>query len=334
MTVTPKTFFEHYIIDPFSYELNSGERVLALFLSIIVAPLTLGIAHIIAIVITTWNFRRCRANLIPEHQDNFQKLITKTDQTAIKILNGDISSGKTINQAEIPKYVQQIVDERYSQPLPKKSEVTVPFRDGESWDKIKWVRWESLTEKDKFEVNNHFAHPHGQIWNNIFGNAVIDAAFFGWGQAPYIPKDPREHHGNDHAVRTALFAPAFAYLYHKYHPSYEVTLQQAAFAAVVGAGHDAGRQTEVVDVYDEKSAEITCEFLKKWGITDEDTLKTAKDAIVDKDNPKLDSKSLIAKCVQNADSAEFSRLTGLWPAFPRQSEADFEYSRGFLDIYK
>lgn len=334
MQITPKTFFEHYIIDPFSYELNSEERIIALFLSIIVFALTLGMAHIGAIVITEWNFRRCRANLIPELQDNFQKVITKTNQEAIKILNPSALHGKTIDTAEIPNFVQQMINERYSQPLPKKSEVTVPFRDGESWDKTKWVPWESLSQKEKLEVNNHFAHPHGQIWDNIFGEAIIDVAFFGWGQDPYIPKDPREYHGSDHCVRTAIFASVFAYLYHKYHPGYEVTLQQAALAAVVGAGHDVSRQTEVADVYDEKSAEITCEFLKKWGITDEDVLKIAKQAIADKDNSKLDSKSLIGKCVQNADSAEFARLTGFMPAFPRQSDDDFEKSRGYLDIYK
>jgi hypothetical protein len=332
--ITPKTFFEHYIIDPFSYELNSEERIFALFLSIVVLPLTLGIAHLIAVAITKWNFHRCKANLIPEFHDNFQKLVTKTDQVASKILKCDSSSRKAIDNKNVPNFVQQIINERYSQMLPLRSEVTVPFRDGETWDKIKWIKWENLSQKEKLEVNNHFAHPHGQIWNNIIGEAIIDLAFFGWGQASYIPKDPKEHHGSDHSVRTALFATAFAYLYHKYHPGYEVTLQDVAFAAVIGAGHDSGRQTEVADVYDEKSAEITCDFLKKWGITDEDTLKTAHDAIANKDNNKLDSKPLIAKCVQNADSAEFARLNVLSPAFPKQSDAAFEYSRGFLDIYK
>jgi hypothetical protein len=273
-------------------------------------------------------------DLVKESHVNFQKITANSNQKDSRTWKVYESSVEIIKYFDLAKYVQQIINETYSQPLPKKSEVTVPFRVGNSWDNVRWVKWESLSQKEKLEVNNHFAHQHGQIWNNIFGEAIIDIAFFGWGQNSYLPMDPKEYHGSDHCVRTALFCVVFAYLYDKYHPDYEVTREEASFAAAIGAGHDASRQTEVADVYDERSAETTVNYLKQWGVQDEAILLIAKNAIADKDNPNLASKSLIAKCVQNADSAEFARLNVFKIPQPKQSETDFEYSRGFLDIYK
>jgi len=152
-------------------------------------------------------------------------------------------------------------------------------------------------------------------------------------QRAFLETDPKQSHGSDHAVRMAIIGPLFAYLYQKYHPDYNDALPPnlLRFIQFVGAAHDCGRQTEGPDVYDEDSASYAKEALRNLGVTDSKSLEECKEAIEEKDAPPTATKGLVAKCVQNADSAEFARLL---LSSPLQDPAGFEHSRGYLDIYK
>ncbi|NGX42938.1 MAG: hypothetical protein K940chlam7_01227 [Chlamydiae bacterium] len=328
MELKPISFFKEYIINPFSSDLTLGEKILALALSILLAPITLGILHIVCYALRNRHIRQCKANLIVDNNDRFQNIVNKTDRVARKILQ---PNNTTASQDDVPQFIQKMIEETYAQPLPERSEVEVPFRDGETWDKVKTVKWGELSPSEKIELNNHYAHPHNRVEDTFFNRALIDAYFFGEGQSPYLENDPKKHHGSDHAVRAGIFAGVFAYLYNKYHPDYDVTSQDVTFAQLVASGHDCARQTEGTDVYDDWSAEKTLQVLKDMGVSDPKILEDAKEAIADKDSKDYEKKSLIAKCVQNADCAEFYRLSCDSPV---QRKASYEHSRDYLDIFQ
>lgn len=361
MRINPKNFIDDYITNPLAKDISVGERILSLAFSIILAPLTLGILHIRSAILK----RRHISNLNQERQNNFKqveenaaksslfKLMAKTKQVIGKHFNNEVKSPNVpdkVNQSEplqpvissiesyrilneieeseqVGEIVNTLITNYYSQPLPPKEEVTVPVRDDSG--KIVERKWVDLTKKEKLQVNNTGTHAHNQI-SPATPEHIIDQWFFPGNQKPFLPGDPRESHGNDHCARAAIFSTVFAYLYAKYHPQYKVNTEEITLCQIVAGGHDCARQTEGPDVYDEKSAENTLEILKSLGVKDEKILKDCREAIADKDNKDLQTKSLIAKCVQNADCAEFARLLLKDRA---QDSSSFDHSRNYLDIY-
>ncbi len=320
MRITPQNFFDHYIIEPFSKDLSSFERKLAFVLSALLALPTLGLLHIRAKYLQSKNI----VDLRGERHSALRSLANSINKVSFRVLAPGQEKIKCTNE-QVGKVVQErFIKPFYAKPLPSEEQVTVPFH-GE------WRKWQDLTRSQKIEVNNTGTREHNQLSDSA-AEAAVDSWFFAHGQAPFLPNDPRQSHGNDHAARASIFASIFAYLYQKYHPDESLDLQDVMLAQIVAAGHDSGRQTEGPDVYDAKSAENTVEVLKSLGVTDQQVLSDAHDAIEHKDSdPLTGKKPVIARCVQNADSAEFSRLylTG-----PVQDGADFEKGKEYLDIYK
>jgi len=220
---------------------------------------------------------------------------------------------------------EHLINPYYAKPLPPVEEVTV-FFEGSPY------LWKDLTWRQKIRVNNTGTHKHNQVPENSWGKAHIDTHFMPGGQGVFLDRDPRAGHGCDHAARMAVIAPVFAYLYHKYHPDYKGKAFQELLPLIqfVGAAHDCGRQTEGPDVYDNASAAYAKGALINLGITDEPSLAACIEAISNKDSNPMEKKGIVAKCVQNSDSAEFTRLL-LCGHF--QDLRGFEYSRGKLDIY-
>lgn len=361
MRINAKNFIDDYITNPLAKDISTGEKILSLTLSILLAPLTLGILHIRSAVLK----RHKISKINQERQLNFKQveenanknslfsLMAKTKQVIGKHFNStlkstnapgsvnlaepqqsvisSIESYKILNELEESEKVGEIVNtlitNYYSKPLPPKDQVTVPVKDDSG--KIVDRKWVGLTKKEKLQVNNTGTHAHNQI-SPATPEHLIDQWFFPGNQKPFLPLDPRESHGNDHCARAAIFSSVFAYLYAKYHPQCTVNSEDVTLCQIVAAGHDSARQTEGPDVYDEKSAENTVEILKSLGIKDEKILKDCREAIADKDNKNLQTKSFIAKCVQNADCAEFARLLLKDRA---QDSSSFNNSRNFLDIY-
>lgn len=360
MRINPKNFIDDYITNPLAKDISTGEKILSLTLSILLAPLTLGILHIRSAVLKHRHIKKInkeRHEKFKQVEQNSGKsslfmLMAKTKQVIGKHFNDAVKSANVLDttnptgavqpvipsiesyrilseleESEKGEIVNTFITNYYSQPLPPKDKVTVPIRDDSG--KIVERRWVDLTKQEKLQVNNTGTHAHNQI-ASATPEHIIDQWFFPGDQKPFLPGDPRESHGNDHCARAAIFSTVFAYLYSKYHPQYNVNAGDVTLCQIVAGGHDSGRQTEGPDVYDEKSAENTLEILKALGIKDESILKECKDAIADKDNKDLQTKSLIAKCVQNADCAEFARLLLKGRA---QDSSSFNNSRNYLDIY-
>src|SRR5262249_10280087 len=123
-----------------------------------------------------------------------------------------------------------------------------------------------------------------------------------------LQNDSRINHGKDHATGVAIFTVIFAYLYEKYlqaEPSPQDTLMMLLSAAF----HDSGRQAEGIDIDEKRSATNAQTMLTQWKVPERE-VAICYDAILNKDRD-WQKKSLVAKCVQCADSMAYSRL-GNW----------------------
>lgn len=334
MRLTPTTFFNRYIADPLSSDLIREEKILALALSILLVPLTLGIAHIIG-YIKGKSFSHVTFTEAETSNQNYMKVIEKSNHAGLDALKIKQTTARSFSfsQHDVSSLIEsQFIQPFYSKKLPPYDQVTVPYKDGDCWENLIWVKWINLSKSKKIEVYNHFAHDHSRIKSNFIYKSLIDLLFFGPGLfGDFLKNDPRIAHGSDHCCRTALFSPIFAYLYGKYHPDYnDLSSEDFIKTQIAAAGHDSGRQTEGVDVYDQKSAENTVAALKTLGVNDKISLNEIYDAINNKDEKNYAAKSLTAKCVQNADSAEYFRL---WIDGCSQSKSNFNHSRNYLDIY-
>ena len=320
MSLTVSSFFNEYINHPLSKDLSFKDKVTATVISLALGILTLGIAQATCAILQRLSIKR-----LLEH-----KRITTSALVAMgiePIYNNDTqptiplqfeNMGETLQKAFIGTY--------YKEPLPERDRVTVPDPDNPEQK----VFWHTLTPEQKIRVNNYRTRKHNQLAPTAANKRFIDRLFMPEQEA-FLPSDPRQSHGCDHAARVAIFTPIFTYLYGKYHPDYNPTANDVLLSQFIAAGHDAGRQSEGPDVYDEDSAAITLAELKKRGIEDDSILKVVKAAIENKDSDATREKPFIAKLVQNADCAEFARLllTG-----PIQGQSSFQQSEGFLDIYK
>ncbi len=323
MGLTIHSFFHNYIIHPFSGELSVRDKVKATIASVALAILTLGIAHAICAGLRHRTIRmlenehRIRATALAQ-----LKLDVYAPEAGVE--THALPCGSLSFETVGIQIQDRLITPYYGTRLPPPEEVIVPLPEGGT------ARWRDLSAERKIEVNNHHTHPHNRVEKTPLGKLMIDRLFMPGGQAPYLPRDPRESHGSDHAVRIAIFTPVFAYLYAKYHPTVtSLSRSEVVLAQFIGAGHDSGRQSEGPDVYDAESAQRTIDALRAVGVDDERVQEQAKAAIAEKDSTDREHKSLIAKLVQNADSAEFARLLLSGPV---QYERTFRTSERFLDI--
>lgn len=331
-SLTVFNFFTNYISDPLSNDLSQTDKVIALVSSILLAPLTLGVLHV-----ATYYWRQKRIEYYKERDiyssGVLPELIRKIESCpSVARLCGDSESRSGLTRATLSASIQsELIEPFYKRPYPSSETLTVPVESvGEDGRvRVEWKRWKELTQQEKVEVNNRGTLSHNAL-KGFFAPYLVDWCFCPPFSHSGIEKDPRAEHGIDHAIRTSLFSAVFMFLYQKYHPDYHVTERDVLFAQFAGAGHDLGRQTDGPDVYDQESAEKTVQSLRRLGVKPIESHDCFQ-AIAQKDNPDLQSKSLIAKCVENADSIEFSRL-------PFHSFAldptEIERERTYLDIFR
>ena len=228
----------------------------------------------------------------------------------------------------LAEHMQQIVSGYYAQPFPHRDQVTVEHQGQE-------VLWKSLSPQEKFDVVYEHSLPHNKpklmkrdqfssdaAWVSHIENRLFRGSHNADGTPAFDPglmHDPRLSHGSDHGMRVGIFSGVYAYLYNKYDPAVELKPEETLIIAIAGGFHDSGRQTEGVDVDDQRSARNAKSNLKKWGVAQEYIDKSVN-AIADKDNPNLGSKHVVAKSVQCADSTEYGRVGAFDPKY--------------LDIYK
>lgn len=318
-----ETYFQ-YLHKPDSRDLMIQEKVAAFALSIVMGLFTLGLAQLVTYALEKHRITHELARN-KDKQTRFHEVLRRTDGVAKNILS---PSGAAIaeQRAHLGSLVQNhFIDSYYGKAFPKRNDVQVPHLVTN-----KMTRWGSLSLAQKVQVNNNFAHPHTRLegFKKLFAEFYVVPP----GQSiPYLAHDPRKIHGNDHCARVAIFSAVFAALYLKYHPECKLSEEDLLIIQLVAAGHDSGRDSDGTDVWDEKSADNTIKKLREMGFTDESLLDKCHKAIVDKDSKPNAEKSFIAKCVQNADCADFPRLNLF---SPEQSDKEFAESRGYLDIYK
>lgn len=325
MELSVSSFFAEYMIHPFSPELSQKDRVTATIASIVVGILTLGIAHVVCSALRSRQIRHLR-------QAQKEKGIALSRFVGPVILPSPNEmvgvppcgrlSFKTMGNAIQRSFINPI----FSQPLPRASQVIVPLSDGRK------VRWKSLTEQEKIAIYNQKAPPHQQIRFTSWGKNHVDQLLMLGGQAPFLPSDPREIYGSDHAARMAIFTSIFAYLYAKYHPSIgSLTEDEVALAQFIGAGCESGRLTEGGSLYAEDSARRTIQALESLEVKDRWVHHLAHVAITQRNDHPTDDKSLMAKLVQNADCVEAGRFG---PYRPPLDILTFHSSQRYLDIFQ
>lgn len=319
-------FFSTFIIDPFSKELPTRHQVLACAASIFLGILFCGMLHLRSFRKLQGRLAECK--LDDKLQKNFDIAATKSNQFGVvKLLNKSTNNAPNfpVSRKNISKLIQDyFINPHYKQPFPSKNKVKIPLNG-------KKVRWRSLKRDQKVAVINKIALPHNRIRG--LRRFLVDHRFFANSHSVYTKGDPRKGHGVDHAVRTAIFTGIFAALYAKYHPGHEDTIQQNELMAMIlaGAGHDSGRQADGPDLFDEFSAIIVKEALENIGIKETNLINNCVEAVADKDKKDLTNKSFIAKCVQNADCAEYARCNKTKAV---QNKKQFDHSRNYLDIYR
>jgi len=229
-----------------------------------------------------------------------------------------------VTRKNLAEHMQQIVSKYYGAPFPHRDKVLVEHEG-------KQVPWRNLSPQQKFDVVYEHSLPHSreklknldsfsgnkQKWSNhierhLFrrghddrGNPIID---------PGMEHDPRRDHGSDHGMRVGIFSAVYAALYNKYDPTVNLTPEELITIQLAGALHDSGRQTEGVGVDDAKSAENVAHNFELWGFSQQ-YIDEGRTAISGKDNQQLATKSIIAKCVQCADSKEYERVGSFDPKY-------------------
>lgn len=333
-SLTVYNFFTNFISNPLSRDLSKTDKTIAFLCSLILAPLTLGILHITTYI---WRTKRL-AYYAQTSLCSPSRLPTLIQRIAscpavVKLQPPSPSSTPQLTRDTIGAAIQShLIDPYYAKPHPSRGEVTVPIETTSSTGErmIQWRKWSSLSQSEKVRVNNTGTRPHNQL-KGPFAPFIVDLYFNPPFTDSHIPKDPHKNHGSDHAVRVSLFSAVFACLYQKYHPRHQVTENDILRAQFIGAGHDTGRLTEGPDVYDAKSDAYTQKAMQALGFHEPEDMAACHYAIARKDDPDLDSKPLIAKCVQNADSMDFARLS---LNDYLQDPTEFERGRKYLDIYR
>jgi len=361
-----RNFFSYYLIDPFSFKLNFSDRVKAFIGTIFTAFLTLGSLHLYTFF-SHRHVQQIKKDCHALKSNNFLELEAtagkvhfyfhnctecsecnhnchETDWNSIETNHcrvcQELNTG-SMSRENLGQMIQShFIEPFYSKNKPSKEKVEVPvpsnWESENKWNKIGKAFWKDLTTNQKIEVIDHFSLSHNKIpeWGHKIPERILgffaDLTFL-WNSSSGVKLDPRTTHGSDHAVRTAIWAGIFAYLYGKYHPDYTASKQEMLIAQFASAGHDCARQTESVDVFDAWSAEETLRSLKDKIKVSARFQKEAFEAIAHKDAPPTSSKPIVAKCVQNADCAEFSRLL---LQTPMQTKDSFNDSRAHLDIWK
>lgn len=342
-----RQYFDIYFTNPWNWRLTLPKKILvtgltALLWATIIIPVAVGIYELYD------RIRPIPLTIPTSHFLEVHQRIMQATKGVFCWADSEVQIGD-LKRSNFSKVMQnKILAPFYRKRLPPKEEVLVPVipemhlsaqqkakitKHG-SLEVIKYI---DLTKEQKIALNNKYGRPHNKIHGPaaLVSEERVDEHFFTvHGQAQFLLHDPRGGHGCDHAIRSSICTPIFAYLYQKYHPTVNISEKEMLVAEYVTGMHDSGRSMEGTDVSDEFSAENAVSGLKALNVTDSRLLSDAYTAIADKDSNPLDPenpKPIIARLVQNADCADFTRILLKGPA---QNGHGFEKSLEYLDIYK
>jgi hypothetical protein len=340
-TLTVSSFFSKYINHPLSPDLSDKEKLEATISSVALGIFTAGIAQIVCAI---WHNRRIfqlkekKNPVVPVNPVSVKRFgehakkraVSAADEllTSVRYRQGPLSltaafAEKKIDFGTIGTAIQSLfIAKYYAKPLPSPSEVTVPLPEGGR------ARWTSLSIDQKIDVANQMNLFQRQISQTEWGKEHIDDLFMPRLQESYLPSDPRQYYGSDHAVRMALFMPIFAHLYAKYDPRQRSLLskEELLLSQIIAAGCSSGRQTEGPNVYKEESIEQLISALKELGIQDSFIFTLVRSAVAHVDAPQGADTPLIVKLIKNATGVESVRL--------QPEGVDRQRSESVLDIFK
>jgi len=344
-----KHYFDHYFFAPLHWRLTPQKKVLCVCATCILSIGSLGLIPLgVGVYKLYQRFKPISITIPTSHFLDTHTRIMKTSARVFQFSGSDVQVGALQRSTFSHVMQDKVLAPFYRKKHAQKDQVLVPVLQEmklttEQQKKVHVVhtvsviRYSDITKEQKIILNNHFGRAHNQITESpdTVSDEKIDEYFFTqYGQHEFLPNDPRGGHGCDHAVRASLLIPMFAYLYQKYHPDVSISEKEMLVAELVASLHDAGRAAEGTDVFDELTAELAVETLQSLGITDEKILHNAREAIANKDSNPVDPKQpkpLMARLVQNADSADFPRI---FLKGEEQQALSFSNSRGFLDIYR
>lgn len=339
-TLTLSSFFSRYILHPLSTDLSRKEKIEAIVSSVALGILTMGIAHVVCAL---WPHKNGKnppglparpavdmhfgLHVKPTLVRSVNELVSLFPYQEPSSTFAPVLPRALVRFDRVGDLVQTTcIDPYYARPLPKKDEVIVRLPEGGK------ARWITLTADQKIDVNNDLAHSHYQVPKTEWGKDHIDELFMPGGQEPYLPNDPRERYGSDHAARMALFIPVFAYLYAKYDPRVSsVSREEVIVTQILGAGHACARQTEGPNADREDAVLQMAEALRTLGCPEEGLLECVRTVIEEKGALSGTDKFLMARLVQNANVVDSARLRLRGPT---QDEDEFRESEKHLDIYK
>ncbi len=341
-----KNYFDRYFFSPCNWRLTSTQKALCVISTVCLTVLSGGLIPLaVCIYKLVEHIRPISISIPTSHFHDVHRRIMNTSKKVLELSSSPAAMGE-LTRSNFAEIIQnRVLAPFYRKKLPPKEELLVPViaemkLTTDQTQKIvqkgasSFIHFVDLTKEQKIALNNRLGREHNQLKGSASDQEVDHAFFTVHGQAEFLPNDPKGGHGCDHALRVAILAPIFAYLYQKYHPDVNISEKEMLVSELVASLHDSGRSAEGTDVYDELSAENALSTLQDLGITEERWLQDARFAIADKDHNPLDTKTpkpVIARIVQNVDSADFTRIT---LKSEKQPSYSFHHSKGFLDIYK
>ncbi len=126
-------------------------------------------------------------------------------------------------------------------------------------------------------LDTHAAWCYEHIYSKPYPNK-------GYSRYRYV--SPRLHHGIQHTARTAILVPVFANLYRRYNDSRAIALTSdyLKLTAIAALFHDAGREGEDVDYWNNDSALLLYFYLTKNLQLSHETAACFAEAIANKDS--------------------------------------------------
>lgn len=263
--LTTSTFFNRYIADPFSRELSLNQRSLVLTISLLLAPILLGIPHLVCYIL---NRKRIAVlNLSLKIHKNYEQVCNKT---------------------------QQVFQTAYPSVLAVSPKSISPLANSPRPPQISRLKKKDIARAMQGIISNE---------SNVNKN---------------------------HCARAALFASVYAYLYKKYHPTYEPSHDEILLLQLAAA-HNARQPSANPVSNDISEAKQLIAHLKKAGVTDPNLLGYCNDVLIGKSSPTSKYNPLIAQCVQSAGVTEDNREK---LGAPDLSEKAFLEARNALGVFK
>lgn len=180
---------------------------------------------------------------------NQQLALVKTDYPTIELINHIAKKIEAFDLSRSIHYLQKNMDEKKlikRSVTPKKINVNIRKLLHE-----KGLALDLFSKKNNIDISSDIQHHVAWIYENIY-------------QIPYSSNEVmRTHHGIQHVSRVAYYIPVLVNLYrrHNDHDALEINDSQVKLLQLAALFHDAGREGEGEDLWDDDSAVMLYYYL-------------------------------------------------------------------------